>query len=36
MLSRRDFLQVALATGALTGIGGSYARVAAQQRITQS
>jgi S-sulfosulfanyl-L-cysteine sulfohydrolase len=36
MLSRRDFLQVALATGALAGIGGRLGRLAAQQRITQS
>ena len=36
MLSRRDFLQVALATGALTGVSGSLARVAAQQKISQA
>ncbi len=36
MLSRRDFLQVALAAGALTGVGGGLARVAAQQKITQA
>lgn len=36
MLSRRDFLQVALATSALTGLDGGLARLAAQQRITQA
>lgn len=36
MLSRRDFLQVALAAGALTGVSGHMARLAAQQRITQA
>ncbi len=36
MLSRRDFLQVALATGALTGLGGGMARLAAQQRISEA
>ncbi|MFM9941164.1 MAG: thiosulfohydrolase SoxB [Hyphomicrobiaceae bacterium] len=36
MLSKRDFLQVALATGALTGLGSGMARLAAQQRIGQA
>jgi sulfur-oxidizing protein SoxB len=36
MLSRRDFLQIALATGALSGLEGPLARVAAQQKIAQS
>ena len=36
MLSRRDFMQVAIATGILTGAGGIGARLAAQQRITQA
>jgi sulfur-oxidizing protein SoxB len=36
MLSRRDFLQVALATGALAGVGGRLARLAAEQRITEA
>ena len=36
MLSRRDFLQVALATGALAGPGAGVARLAAEQRITQA
>ncbi len=35
MLSRRDFLQVAIATGALAGSGG-IARLSAQQRITEA
>jgi sulfur-oxidizing protein SoxB len=36
MLSRRDFLQVALATGALAGGMGPMARLAAQQRISEA
>ena len=36
MLSRRDFLQVALATGGLTGLDGGVTRAAAQQKITQA
>jgi len=37
MLSRRDFLQVALATSAIVGTGlGPLGRAAAQQRITQN
>jgi sulfur-oxidizing protein SoxB len=35
MLSRRDFLQVAAATAALTGAAGHLSRAAAQQAITQ-
>ncbi len=34
MFSRREFIQVAAATGAL--IGGGFARAFAQQRLTQS
>jgi len=36
MLSRRDFLQVALATSALVGGGGALGRLAAQQRIIEA
>ena len=36
MVSRRDFVQVALATGALTGLGGALSRLAAQQKISQA
>ena len=36
MIDRRDFLRVAGATAALTGLGGSLVRVAAQQRLTQA
>ena len=35
MLSRRDFLQVSLAAGAVWGAGAPWARVAAQQKLTQ-
>ena len=35
MISRREFLQVASATAALMGAGGSFARVAAQQSVRQ-
>src|SRR5262245_11348429 len=35
MLSRRDFLQVAAAAAAVTGLGGRLGRAAAQQRIGQ-
>lgn len=35
MLTRRDFLQVAAASVALTGAGGTLTRAAAQQRLTQ-
>lgn len=34
-ISRRDFVQAAIATGILTGAGGSVARAAATQAITQ-
>ena len=36
MLSRRDFLEVALATAALTGAGGRMSRLSAQQRLTEA
>ncbi|MFT6224167.1 MAG: sulfur-oxidizing protein SoxB [Paracoccaceae bacterium] len=38
MISRRDFLQVAMAASALTGASGfgNWARLAAQQRLTQA
>jgi sulfur-oxidizing protein SoxB len=35
MLSRRDFLQVAAATAAVTVLGGGLSRAAAQQKLTQ-
>ena len=35
MFTRRDFLQFATVTAALTGYGGGLTRVAAQQRLTQ-
>lgn len=35
MISRRDFLQIAAATAAVTGLGGRLARVAAQGAIRQ-
>ena len=35
MLTRRDFLQVAAATAAVTGLGGRLGRAAAQQAIGQ-
>jgi sulfur-oxidizing protein SoxB len=36
MLTRRDFLQVAAATAAVTGLGGRLGRAAAQQAIDQA
>lgn len=36
MTTRRDFLQVAIAAAAVTGLGGKLSRVAAQQRLTQA
>ncbi len=36
MLSRRDFMHVAAATAATTGLGGTLSRVAAQQKLTQT
>lgn len=35
MFSRREFLQTAIASTALTGLGGSLQRAVAQQRLTQ-
>ncbi len=35
MLTRRDFLQVATATAALTGLSGNFTRASARQQITQ-
>src|SRR5882724_11698203 len=35
MISRREFMQVALAAAALTGVGGRLGRLAAQQAIRQ-
>lgn len=35
MLTRRDFLQVATATAAMTGLSGQFTPVAAKQQITQ-
>ncbi len=35
MHSRRDFLQFAAVTAAMTGFSGGLTRVAAQQRVTQ-
>ena len=37
MISRRDFLQVGMAASALVGVSGfgNWARVAAQQKLTQ-
>ena len=35
MTTRRDFLQIALATAAVTGLGGQLSRVAAQQALTR-
>lgn len=35
MLSRRDFVQMGIATGALLGAGANWSRVSAQQTLTQ-
>ena len=36
MLSRRDFLQVSLAAGAILGAGAPWGRLAAQQKLSQA
>jgi S-sulfosulfanyl-L-cysteine sulfohydrolase len=36
MLSRRDFAQIVGATAAVTGLGGTFSRVAAQQKLSQA
>ena len=35
MMDRREFLQFAAVTAAITGFSGNLARVAAQQKLTQ-